>query len=587
MHGAHWHGTEAGTPERFETFRALDESEPLISSDRYAEHEHYHIDIEHSIYAAAVYAPFVARIKTGSNYSSTIFIVYVMVALNMVLQLGLVYVINVYAHAETNRRPVIAVHEKAADANGFMAHPFPRKEEDMETNPALCLLDHGNYSCMPPSLHFAAEWNSLDTNADGLWSIEEAAAADQGEELAKKQVVFFDMIVGGLKHRAEWMSQINETLYLSQDVLATRAIPKAYFEYWAGDAMLCTRFDSLACEEMVKSGLFDAALEHGHLAAAHKGIFDYSSATRYCRMMLEDNGGCERSLPASFKSAVLERKSKCGEASLSYSGMVANPYEPSEMLTVMEPSYKNLSAQKTTQDKTFLFFATLILYLFYASLASELRGVIKTVDFLISYPSTYNAQDRGGIDRGESSGTDERYQILRISPWHRVALTVVAAMRIAVLAIVLSFGTWFLLTEDSHIELVLNAVALSFITCIDEVIYEGFIESTTKKEIGFDEVERLKYRGYIGRADGSISGAALRKDLWGCVLLPAISIVGVLLYAYSIRDPVITALTCACLQEGQHCAEAFENRAAWWQRYWTHTLPAAVHQIEAMRLQGV
>jgi len=375
-------------------------------------------------------------------------------------------------------------------------------------------------------------------------------------------------------------------------VMAARAIPKAYFDYWVGDAMLCTRFEPLACESIVESGLFDAAFKHARVAAAHKGIFDYSSATKYCRMMLEDNGGCTQSLPPAFKSAVIDRRHACGDVSLSGVGVVTNPRNPNEILSVMQPSYDHLESQKLAETATFLFFAVLIMYLFYASMVEEIRDLIKTADFLVSFPGTLHwTQDRGGQDLGKQSEENERYVIERIHPMHRAELVFVLVTRTMILVVVLTFGTWFLLTEDSTMELVLNAVALSFITSIDELMYQVFVESTTKKAIGFESAKRIEFHGYVPRDGGtswfSFFGIAFRKDFWGLIVLPIIALCTVLNYAHYGRQPIIEAMTCSCVQQGEQCAESIDNQGVFWKEYWTRTLPAAIHQIEAMRLRGM
>merc|ERR1719375_1735589 len=121
------------------------------------------------------------------------------------------------------------------------------------------------------------------------------------------------------------MAEQNSTLYLSQHVRASNGIPKAYFEYWAGDAMICTRYNSASCEKIVQEGLFDAAFKNGRLAAAHKGIVDYASAAGYCKMMLDTHGGCEQSLATSYQTSVNKRNNMCGKLSLRTGDLLVNP----------------------------------------------------------------------------------------------------------------------------------------------------------------------------------------------------------------------------------------------------------------------
>merc|ERR1719463_111668 len=38
----------------------------------------------------------------------------------------------------------------------------------------LCTMHNATYNCLPPSVKYAARWEDLDTNGDGIWSREEA-----------------------------------------------------------------------------------------------------------------------------------------------------------------------------------------------------------------------------------------------------------------------------------------------------------------------------------------------------------------------------------------------------------------------------
>merc|ERR1719453_783778 len=164
----------------------------------------------------------------------------------------------------------------------------------------------------------------------------------------KRPSLVFNNIVNGLKYRSLYVATQNRTLFLSPDILNRHAIPKAYFHYWMGDAMLCTRFDRSSCESIVASGLFDSALMKGRIAAAYKGIVDYDSAIRYCKMMLEDGGGCEQSLPVSFKENNLNRNKMCGTVSLSGGGQtMTNPHDRTEVLPVLHPLFSNLEQERS------------------------------------------------------------------------------------------------------------------------------------------------------------------------------------------------------------------------------------------------
>lgn len=578
-----------------------DEVTPLISPGR-GHQDHYHIDIQQNIYTAALYGPSISLIKTGKGCNKAVMIVCAMIIINIILQMGLVTLMGHYRHRDMQNTQIFAAVGEEPTYTNTMSKAFltPYMRKVMRevllkggADPS-CTLDNGTYSCTPASIHFASEWESLDINRDGVWTISEAQGGDQSirasggdGEIQKRRIVLFNTIIRGLKQRAKWLKELNGTiLYLPQDMLAKRAIPEAFFQYWLGDAIICTRFDSLGCESMVASGLFDAALKYGRLAAAHKGILDYNSAVTYCRMMLEDNGGCDQSLPVSLRQAVFRRKRQCGKVSVENNGFATNPQDPAEVMPVTVLSYANLEKQKASLQPMFLCAQFIIMYLFYTTLVTELRDLIKRVDFLATFPGTLNGEDRGGVDLGPEEVNDGRYRIERISPRHRAALVILLFFRWLIAAFLMIWGTCTLLEETSFFPLVMNALTLTYITNIDELIYAVLIESTTKAELGFDDAQRIMFKGWIPRGNGSFIECSFRKDCWGMTFVPAISICVVAYSAYMWRQPKVEALTCSCLQQGRHCAESMVHQGEWWWQYWTRTLPSAIHRIEDMRLQG-
>jgi len=585
------------------------ETQPLMSEYEdqrhvlHHEQHHHHIDCNPTIYSALVYAPAVSRIKTGRSANHASKAVCCMIIINTILQLGLLYIMSVYAHRAAQKTFVFDVQGDHQDldanaaflpqTNGQSSGATWTRTEDLGRDLLCMKLINGTFTCAPRSVEFTLEWSSLDTNEDGLWTIHEAVVNKgsrepvlmaRDEALSKRRMIFFTTIIHSIKQRAEWLASFNRTLYLSKDLLAEQSIPKEYFDFWVGDAMLCTRFDASTCEHIVASGLFNAALQHDQLAARHKGIFDYRSAADYCKMML--SSGCEATLPGeSFHKAVREREGICGTATLHDAGILTNPSDPKDLLLLAKPEYDFVEKEALTIRPMFMLFLSMIMYIFYSSLVDEVRDIFKTADFTHSFPSLKHADDLGGVDLGEH--VEKRYVIDRISSKHRAAIILVIIVRIAIAVIIIGYGTYFLLMKVSYMELVLNAVALSFIITIDDVLYEVFLESEDKKDVGLDETAKLKFVGkWWPRDDGSCWGSSFRRDCWGVVLLPLITVAIVLAFSFSFRWSRVQALTCACQQEGQACAESIENQGQWWTHYWTHTLPAAIHNIEALRMQG-
>mmetsp|Transcript_14586 Transcript_14586/g.26077 ORF Transcript_14586/g.26077 Transcript_14586/m.26077 type:complete len:377 (-) Transcript_14586:242-1372(-) len=330
-------------------------------------------------------------------------------------------------------------------------------------------------------------------------------------------------------------------------------------------------------------GFFDDALIRRQLAAVHKGIQDYNSALRYCNMMLTPGGGCEKALPSSYKHAIALRKNLCGSLTLENVGTVSDPENPFEVMPVTKATFSGVEVQREAARPLFVCFAVFIIYLFYCSLTEELIDIIKTLDFLVHFPSTSGPDDTGGSDQGEDF-EENRYRIHRISPAHRLLIWPVWVTRLLILIAIILYGSWYLLSEERYFEMVLNAVALSFITEIDETIYASFIESGHKKAIGLESAESITFKGFFVKFHHLQH--LIRKDILGVVICSVVALVTVLTYWLRVRLPNLTALSCACMQEGQYCAEATVIQGGWWQSYWTQVLPGAIHQIDALRVSG-
>merc|ERR1719253_534961 len=213
------------------------------------------------------------------------------------LQVGLLRIMDIYGRRDAEMSIGGLVHYMEPDVaeetfdKAYRAFLTPVERsvirEAEKVSPLCTLFSNGTYSCMPPSIRYAARWSTLDINGDGTWTIAEALAAEKAmaaksetgkrmlrefEDLGvthwilRRPTLIFNNIVNGLKLRASEVELLNRTLYLPPALLQRQSIPKAYFNYWMGDAMMCTRFDRSSCESIVASGLFDAALTKGHIA---------------------------------------------------------------------------------------------------------------------------------------------------------------------------------------------------------------------------------------------------------------------------------------------------------------------------------
>jgi len=586
--------------------------ETALMGERPKSGNKFKLPSEESVYSSMLYLPPISRLTSGAEWTRPSRLAILLCILNSLLQMGVVYVISVYNNAESlaNVRSLIPsdeVIEKGDTQLSSMAkHTSDHSRRTEQESKAMFLPPHekkelrevhdieplckrigdgnGTFTCMPHSVKFAFEWKHLDTNGDGVWTLEEANA-DKSDLKAKRGIsptTIFNNLINGLRFHANWVesSGPNRSFYLTQDVEHERAIPKAYFNFWKGDAMMCGHFDPNSCEAAAKAGIFEAALVPGRMSAAAKGITDLDSAIEYCYRMLTPGGGCDSLLPTDFKRNREQRWGRCGARSLVEGGKYINPYNKDQSVHVLEASYATVSRYQRATSRLYVFFQSLIIMLWLLSLIDELREILKFAEFLIMFPRLGFGDNGGSIGEDGEDG-ETTYTITGISRKHRAALTLFYIIRICVWVVLTQFGTFFLLVEQDYLNLVLNSLALTFVLTIDSMLFD-LLEKETK-----DEMEKTKPIEWVTRMPTEgCAGYMLKKECWGLFFVPVLSIGIVISFTYMAKEPMLTVLRCACTQEGQKCLDSAVYQAPWWQDYWGKVLPSAMHQIEAMRIAG-
>jgi len=563
-----------------------------------------------SVYSAILFLPAISRLKTGKETNRTARLALMLVLLNAVLQIGVVQVISVYdytrrrgetqslllpsevadygrhAFSETDKEFTKATKSAEDDTRKSMLLPNEKKELSIVQNISpLCRRTDAGLSCSPSSVQYVYEWKNLDTDGDGIWTREEADAdkANLRETLnGVSPATIFNNMINGLRDSQFFMESRghNRSFYLTPGIDNETAIPKAYFNFWSGDAMMCSFFDSSSCEAAAKDGVFEEALQPGRISSQSKGIRDLDSAIQYCYRMLSPGGGCESLLPTDFKSNREQRWGRCGKRSLDEGGKYTNPFNPDQSVHVLTASYSSVASYDRATSRLYLFFLCLIVMLWLLNLIDEWRELIKFCEFLIVFPGITPGTQGGEIITKE--GEDPVYRITGLSRKHRVLLWFVFIMRVVVICVLTSFGTKFLLTETSYLDLVLNSLALTFILTIDSMLFQlvetdVVNEMQSAKKLGF--ITRLPTEGFLGYC--------LKKECWGLFLVPILSVCIVLYFNARDKEPVLTALRCACIQEGDTCLDSMQFQRDWWTNYWSHVLPAAMHQIQALRIAAM
>lgn len=438
----------------------------------------------------------------------------------------------------------------------------------------LCTMRDATYNCLPPSVRYADQWDALDANGDGIWSLDEAEDDANGfeQKFRAKPFLVFRAITVGLTDRVS----VDPNLWVAPEVTEMRAIPKPYFDYWMGDAALCSYADPKVCGTLLDRGFFGSAFKND---TAGKAIDDIDGALDYCVWMLTVNGGCDQSLPQIYKLFRAQREAQCGKSHLYNGGLYRNPHHDVDKVYVTAVWYEKPEAQIKGTTAIYLFFLFLVLQLWFLALLNEMRELVMIAEFTYVYPA---AGEDGGLEVSKTEDDKEEYKITGLTSSHRSAVIAMVVLRAAVVVYLGVVGCIFLVMETGYMDLLMNAVALAFILEIDEILFGAVARATTAEEL--DATADLEFETQLPTT--GCAGWALQKDFWGILMFPIMTIAIMYSYQLFVASPVLDALNCACMQLGSQCHEAQLYNKDWWSTYWSETLPNAMAEIAKLKLEA-
>jgi len=435
----------------------------------------------------------------------------------------------------------------------------------------LCTMNNAVYNCLPPSVRYANEWKHLDTNGDGIWSREEATKDEAGFEkkFNAKAFLVFRAITVGLADRGK----MDPELWVPDEVKEMKAVPKPYFDYWMGDAALCSYADPKVCGTLLNRGYFAEAFRKN---TSGKDISDIDGALDYCTWMLSIGGGCDQSLPQIYKLFRALREEQCGDSSLYNGGLYKNPHHEVDRVYVTAVDYDGLSKHMKANEPTYMFFLFLVLQLWLLALLNEMRELVKMGEFCAVFPA---AGEDGGLEVEKGEDDSETYKITGLTPAHRQAVIAMLIMRIVLVIYLGVVGCIFLIMETGYMDLLMNAVALAFILEIDEILFTAIARAETGEDI--EAVAELQFETRL--PDAGFAGWVLHKDFWGIIMFPIIAIALMMSYSLFVTQPNLDALNCGCYQTGSQCHEAQLYNKEWWDNYWGVVLPDAMAKIKEFK----
>jgi hypothetical protein len=421
-------------------------------------------------------------------------------------------------------------------------------------------------------VQLSGRWSDLDTDGDGNWTREEAEAAK--EQLICKYrvnpVEVFDVFSTFLVNR-------ENIIWIHPAVRAGQSIPRAYFDYAAGDIIMCGYRNANMCPNLLRRGFFDVPLKHGTVPRVGDTI---DSALQYCHEMLEDGGICDRTLPSTYTVWKKSSQDQCYGAG--YNGFVyEHPVSgrTKSMLAVDYDATKDY--QKAERSGLFMMYKACVIMVLICSVFSDAKELVPLVSFVTAYPSEKQLADRNEeavkVTVSAEDDDDVTYEIRGITAAHRASLAFVVLARSIMFVVLLVVGVNFLLKETDYLNLILNGLGLLFIVTLPAELYQQLLNPYLRSKV--EQV--LPIEVPMSGVEGLNRNPSMKDIMWIAVML-LILFASMSLYLSVVVRPVTEALQCACLSEGPKCREALKFSEEFWDDYWKNTVPETIKEINSM-----
>lgn len=432
---------------------------------------------------------------------------------------------------------------------------------------SMCFTENGNYTCAPPSVQLTGRWDELDTNGDGIWTREEVEASK--EQLQCKYIVnpveVFDVFVTFLKNR-------EKILWLHPDVQAGRAIHKAYFNFAAGDIIMCGYRNTDMCSNVLKRGFFHAPLKYGTAPRVGTTI---DSALKYCYELLKPGGTCERTLPSTYSVWKISSNDQCG--SPDYSKFVYTNPGNGVIKSLLEVDYSSRKKFALSRTTVFMTYKIIIIGMWLLAMCFEFKDLIVVITWCIRFPDATEFGD-DAVHKEEADDGEVLYTIQGVTKSHRFCVSIMTLFRLALTATLAFVGISFLMKQTGYIDLLMDAVTLVFIVEIANILYTQALRPQIREQTESLQPMLVNMFGI----DALNRRPALVDMLWFFgVVIAAMIIVGT--YTSDTVTPLYDALQCACLGLGDNCVEAKKFSYDFWYDYWKNTIPSVFDEIDTLK----
>jgi len=529
----------------------------------------YNVSPSDNVYAYFMFIVPAESHKEGGAFTWDTSMAWILLILNFFFQgllLGTVYEEVVVANKEWEH----SIMTPKIWSEEYRKEPDFLGPDPIKCNPggSLCVRDGGNFSCAPPSVQLTGQWNLLDTNGDGIWTREEVVAAQKEIQcqFIVNPVEVFDVFIKFLKNR-------EKILWLHPDIKEGKAIPKPYFNFAAGDIIMCGYRDRKVCPNLLKRGFFHAPLKHHTAPRVGKTI---DSALKYCDELLRPGGTCERTLPSTYSVWRISSEDQCGDPG--YSKFVYKNPGSGVVKSLLEVDFSSREDYELSQTSTFKTYKTIIIAMWLFAMVMEFKDLIIVFTWCARFP---DAKDFGGdavIASEEDGGLNT---IQGVTSSHRMAVIVMSIARLFLVCLLTYVGTSFLLKCTGYIDLLMDAVTLVFIVEIANILYGQSLRPQVRDEA--ENMTPMTVPMY------GIKALNTRPALVDMLWFFGVWIASMwLIYSYGENTvtPVFDALQCSCLGIGDNCVEAHRFSYDFWYDYWKNVVPQVFTDVAQMKSEA-
>jgi hypothetical protein len=554
----------------------MSERDPLLA-DAEAEAQRNQVHVKPSGDALSVFFFLIPLVKrrsedSGSYRKGMVAFSFFLVVLSFAMQLCLLWVVGqaMVEEKEAWMSELVTVNDVANETHIPLVGVHA-EQEACKAKESLCFAAGGMITCAPKTIQLMGRWENIDVDNDGVFTYKEASNPQFREAVKCKYgvdtLVFFEFLIQEIT-KSETLKKNN---LLHKNLTTRHAIHKSYFDWFKGDAILCSYGADDICGNIFDMGIFDAPLKYPGVS---RMIYDAHSAATYCRTLLSDDGRCVNMLPSTYRVWRSQQSSQCGTPAFSQF-VYNNPRNEEDVVSLAQVDYANEVEYRKTKNWRFFFFLTVILITFLANTMNDLRQAMRFAIWLRFFPYRALPGDPDFTPDSEDATT-----LKGISEDHRRLCTVMLVAKVIMTILVAFVGVIFLTSGVSYKDLLFDALSLALITQMDQLVYQMMLRSQAK-----DELENIEGM-YVTIPDGH-TGAwymnispPMRDFFWAAALLAFSMFIVWEDYQTRLR-PVRQALSCACLTEGYNCFEAQTYSKEWWNNYWRFVVPQTYAALES------